>query len=81
MGVWLIALLVFAGTALAVLIAARASERFMARYRDNFLDQAGLNLADMFMFMDPGQLYMANVLALVVVPLLDWSAGFVGTVA
>ncbi|ADV28903.1 Type II secretion system F domain [Pseudoxanthomonas suwonensis 11-1] len=74
MGVWLVALLVFAGTALAVLIGARASERFMARYRENFLDQARLNLADMFMFMDPGQLFMANILALVVGPLLVWMA-------
>lgn len=72
MGVWLVALLVFGGTVLAVWIAAQASERFMIRYRENFLDQARLNLADMFMFMDTGQLFMANIVAIVVVPLLMW---------
>ena len=72
MGIWLVALLVFGGTALAVLIAAQASEKFMVRYRENFLDQARLNLADMFMFMDTGQLFMANIVALLVLPLLVW---------
>lgn len=70
--VWLVAVLVFGCTALALLLALRGGEAFMGRYRASFLDQARVNLADMFMFMEPGQLFRANVLALVIVPLLVW---------
>lgn len=71
--VWMIAALVFGGTMIALLVVAHAGERFVADYRANFLNQANLNLADMFMFMDPGRLFLLNVLALLVVPLLVWA--------
>jgi len=72
MAVWLIATLVFGGTALVLLLSLRVGEKFLGEYRANFLSQARVNLADMFMFMEPGQLFRANAVALLVIPLLVW---------
>lgn len=68
----LVALLVFGCAVVVVLLVMRGGEAFLAEYRANFLNQARVNLADMFMFMEPGQLFRANVVALLIVPLLVW---------
>ncbi|HEU6454845.1 MAG TPA: type II secretion system F family protein [Roseateles sp.] len=57
---------------LGALLAVRAGARFWDRYRENFVDQARLNLSDMFLFMDTTQLFLFNAVLLVVVPLLVW---------
>ncbi|KGM56726.1 type II secretion protein F [Lysobacter arseniciresistens ZS79] len=74
MNVWLIGLLVFAGVAAAGIVAVQAGERFMHRYQESFVSQARINLADMFMFMDTGNLFAFNIGLLVLVPLLLWVA-------
>lgn len=75
MTLWLIAAVVFIGMSIAGLVMVKAGEAFMQRYRESFLNQARLNLADMFLFMEPGQLYALNAAVLVVVPLLLWALG------
>jgi len=70
----LIAMTAFAAMCLAGAYAFRAGEAFMGRYHESFMEQARVNLADMFLFIDPRQLYLANILVLVVVPLLLWAA-------
>ncbi len=72
MNLWIVALAVFVFFAVAAYMAVRAGDRFMKRYRENFMEQARLNLADMFMFMDPTQLFMFNSMVIVVIPLLVW---------
>ncbi|MCC4592605.1 type II secretion system F family protein [Xanthomonas sacchari] len=72
MALWLIALLVFAGTVTAFLLIARSSEQFLKRYRESFMDQARMNLTDMFLFLDPAQVYMISAVIMVIVPLLVW---------
>ncbi|RMH93825.1 type II secretion protein F [Lysobacter pythonis] len=72
MSIWVVAVASFACFAMLAYVAVRAGDRFMKRYRENFMEQARLNLADMFMFMDPTQLFIFNIVALVVVPLLLW---------
>ncbi|MBB1061994.1 type II secretion system F family protein [Marilutibacter spongiae] len=69
----LIALTAFAAIALGGLYAIRAGDAFMARYHQAFMEQARVNLADMFLFIDPRQLYLTNVVVLIVVPLLLWA--------
>ncbi len=69
---WLVAVLAFASFATAGVLVARSSAGFMERYRENFLSQARLNLADMFLFVDPQALFMGNALLLVLVPALLW---------
>lgn len=69
---WLVAALAFASFATAGVLVARSSAGFMERYRENFLSQARLNLADMFLFVDPQALFMGNALLLVLVPALLW---------
>ena len=72
MDIWLLSVLLFVCFTIGALLAVRAAIRFWERYRENFLDQARLNLADMFMFMDPTQLFLFNGLLLVVIPVLVW---------
>ena len=74
MSVWLIGLLVFVGVAAAGIVAVQASERFMHRYQESFVNQARINLADMFMFMDTGSLFAFNIAVLVLLPLVLWFA-------
>ncbi len=69
---WLVALLVFGCVAVSGVLLARSSAGFMERYRENFLNQARLNLADMFLFVDPQMLFATNIVVLVVLPLLLW---------
>ena len=68
----LIALLCFACVTGSVLLLARASSGFMDRYRANFMDQARVDLADMFLFVDPRVLFRTNVLMLLAIPVLMW---------
>ncbi|MDX1548938.1 type II secretion system F family protein [Novilysobacter spongiicola] len=72
MNVWLIGVLVFLGVAAAGVVAVQAGERFMHRYQESFVNQARINLADMFMFMDTGSLFAINMAVLVLVPLILW---------
>ncbi|UYK89180.1 type II secretion system F family protein [Xanthomonas sacchari] len=44
----------------------------MQRYHERFVDQARLNLADMFLFVDPQMLFVANGVVLLLIPLLLW---------
>ena len=63
---------VFFGTTLAwVMIAVRVQEK-VADYRSDFTQSASANMADMFMFVDPNQLFRINVIALIVAPILVW---------
>lgn len=48
------------------------AQRKLARYREDFTNQASANMADMFLFVDPHRLFRMNVIALVVGPLLTW---------
>lgn len=72
MSIWLVAFVLFALFMVLAYIVVRSSDRFMKRYRENFMEQATLNLADMFMFMDATHLFMVNSAALVVIPLIVW---------
>jgi tight adherence protein B len=51
---------------------ARVSVVFWGRYRETFTEQARFNLADMFMFMDPRNLFYFNAAALCILPLATW---------
>lgn len=41
-------------------------------YKDTFTTTASDNMADMFMFVDPNQLFIANIIAIVIFPGLVW---------
>lgn len=74
MGTWLLGVVLFVCFLLGTLLAVRAGARFWDRYRENFVDQARLNLADMFLFMDTTQLFLFNGALLVLLPSLVWFA-------
>lgn len=72
MSIWPVALVVFLTIGMIGFLIARNSAAFMLRYRTTFTEQASFNLSDMFMFMDPAMLFMINMGAMVVLPLLLW---------
>lgn len=72
MGIWLLGAALFVCFLLGTLLAVRAGARFWSRYRENFVDQARLNLSDMFLFMDTTQLFLFNGALLLLLPLLTW---------
>ena len=63
---------VFLCATLAWLIISIKAQSHMAQYRQDFTSSASANMADMFMFVDPNQLFRMNLIALVVIPILVW---------
>ena len=49
-----------------------SSSQAMANYRSTFIDTASDNMADMFVFIDPGKIFYFNMLALVLSFPLVW---------
>ncbi|MEX2365986.1 MAG: type II secretion system F family protein, partial [Pseudohongiellaceae bacterium] len=47
---------------------------FWETYKNTFTENASANMEDMFMFVDPNLLFMANMFAVVVIPLMLWLA-------
>lgn len=72
MMLWLLAAMAFVSVSLLALVAVQAGDRFMTRYRASFMDQARLNLADMFLFVNEGVLFSGYALAVVCIPVLLW---------
>lgn len=72
MEIWLIALVAFSAMLLGGLYVIHAGEAFMGRYHESFMEQARVNLSDMFLFVNPTYLFRLNLVVLVVVPLLFW---------
>lgn len=63
---------VFLCVTLAGFLLVRSTTIFWGRYQNTFTEQARFNLADMFMFMDPRNLFRFNAAAIAVFPLLLW---------
>ena len=63
---------VFLSATLGWLVFATKAQRKLIAYRENFTTSASTNMADMFMFVDPQQLFRFNLIALVVAPALVW---------
>lgn len=68
----IIAVCVFGMVVLLALYSLKASAQFVQRYRESFMEQARISLADMFLFIDPKQLFRINVVLLIVLPVLTW---------
>lgn len=47
---------------------------FWQHYKETFTQSATANMEDMFMFVDPNILFMANIFAVIMIPLLLWLA-------
>ena len=60
-----------AATLFWVIVSIKAQSK-LAQYREDFTSSASNNLADMFLFVDPNQLFRLNLIALVVLPALVW---------
>lgn len=65
-------LMMFAAATMAWLIISVKAQSKLAEYRSDFTASASSNMADMFMFVDPNQLFRINIVALIVFPMLVW---------
>ena len=63
---------VFGMTALLWFIIASKAQGYMEGYKETFTDSASTNMSDMFLFVDPNQLFVLNLVAIVVLPSLVW---------
>lgn len=63
---------VFLAVTLGWITLAVKAQSKLAQYRTDFTDSASSNMADMFMFVDPNQLFRINLIAMVVLPVLVW---------
>lgn len=68
----LIAATSLAAAVLACIVAVNAGEKLLASHREKFLEQARVNLSDLFLFVEPRILYAANLVAIATLPLLLW---------
>lgn len=63
---------VFIAATLGWVILGMKAQARLSRYREDFTASASSNMADMFMFVDPNQLFRMNLVALGVLPTLVW---------
>ena len=66
----LIVILVFAGVAALVGFSVEGVRSFGGSYKERFMGSANTELEDMFIFMDPSNLFILNIIAAVCVPML-----------
>ena len=67
---WLIPALFFVSIFLVAYVVVTRGQSFWGEYEAVFMETADVNLGDMFLFVDPRRLFMMNVLAMVVIPVL-----------
>jgi tight adherence protein B len=69
---WLSLFAIFCAVGIASWLIAHRVNIFMGEYRSVFKETATGNLEDMFLFIDPQQLFIANIIALILAPLLAY---------
>ena len=62
----------FLAATLGWLMISATAQSKLETYREDFTSSASSNMADMFMFVDPNQLFRINIIVLVVVPIFIW---------
>lgn len=67
---WAAVILFTSACILIAWLAANRGQRFYDEYEDVFKETATTNLDDMFLFIDPQRLFLFNLIALIVLPLL-----------
>ncbi len=63
---------VFLAATLLWLLILQKSQHLLEEYKDTFTSTASSNMADMFLFIDPNRLFIINVAAIIVLPVLTW---------
>ena len=69
---WALVVIIFLAATLIGWITLHNGVALWGRYRATFTESAKVNLAEMFLFIDPAYLFRANAVALIVVPGLLW---------
>lgn len=64
--------LVFIAGALFAWLGVKSFGRFWSDYKNTFSETTSANLTDMFMFVDPQRLFLLNIIAVIVLPIVIW---------
>jgi len=48
------------------------AQSYLENYKETFTSTASSNMSDMFLFVDPNQLFIINIIAIVLLPALTW---------
>lgn len=65
-------ILVFFAASMLAWVGALSFGRFWSEYKNTFRETTSANLTDMFMFVDPHRLFLLNIAAVIVFPMLAW---------
>lgn len=69
---WITLACVLCMVSLLWFVLAKKIQVAMENYRETFTSTATSNMSDMFMTVDPNQLFMINIVAIVILPVLTW---------
>ena len=50
----------------------KKAQTFMDNYKENFTQTASSNMSDMFLSIDANQMFMINIVAIIILPILTW---------
>ena len=63
---------VFLAVCILWMVLAKKAEKAIDNYKETFTSTASSNMSDMFMSVNPNQLFVINLIAMVVLPLMAW---------
>ena len=69
---YLVLICVFTMVAMFWYVFAQKAQSAMENYKETFTSTASSNMSDMFMSVDPNQLFMMNLFAIVILPIITW---------
>lgn len=69
---WLVLAIFFICGAIVTWVASQKGETFWGEYESVFMETSSANLGDMFLFVDTRQLFIFNIIAIVLIPLLSY---------
>lgn len=69
---WLVLVTFFICGAIFTWVSAQKGESFWGEYEDVFMETSSANLGDMFLFVDTKRLFLFNIIAIILLPLLSY---------
>lgn len=69
---WLVLATFFICGAIFTWVSAQKGESFWGEYEDVFMETSSANLGDMFLFVDTKRLFLFNIIAIILLPLLSY---------
>jgi tight adherence protein B len=69
---WLVLAIFFVCASIAAWLFVQKGESFWGEYEDIFMETSSANLSDMFLFVDTKRLFLFNIIAMILIPLISY---------